>query len=445
MISWESSDEELSFLAVRVLKQLVGATSGWYFHSRTTARAVEKLLHSDGRFVEWETLNGTTRLPSDTLVPLNGREYGIAVDCTRFITSPHLSRLPRHFTHLRGELEEIGNELAKAGDDPFAVRFITRRKLHFIFGVASNMDDVIRGLELHFSTLPCLRLLCDWLASPDFVFSELIYVRGHPDYSYGRSYYVINAVEAVPFCRRLFSYLFSDDEDRRKRASFLLRKFVSLDRYCLAAMEIASAHVRGFDVTAYTDEMPVLQESWGCLLRRRSSDGGMAIWFEETNDGRIDHKGDLLTHCSCQCAEYMLPLYKDSLVWLRCNNDEGVPFRLPEGHVPILAGANASGEFQYVAKDYSDWGPLFLVSEGKCIDKQGCNVYYLLLLAREPSELSGPIANDAVDPTGPLYWRQPYSCGGCPPNCDTCRRARMCRSGRRRICGFSGRPHATEL
>lgn len=118
----------------------------------------------------------------------------------------------------------------------------------------------------------------------------------------------------------------------------------------------------------------------------------------------------------------MLPLHHGSLVWLRCNNDEGVPFRLPKGHVPILAGANASGENQFVAID--GWETLFLVSEGKCIDKASFEVYYLLVLAREPSELFGPVANDAVDPTGPFYWRQPYSCDGCQPYCQTCRSAR---------------------
>lgn len=50
-------------------------------------------------------------------------------------------------------------------------------------------------------------------------------------------------------------------------------------------MKIASAHVRGFDVAAYTDEMPVRQESRGCLLRRRDPDGSMAIWFVSTKHG----------------------------------------------------------------------------------------------------------------------------------------------------------------
>ena len=50
-------------------------------------------------------------------------------------------------------------------------------------------------------------------------------------------------------------------------------------------MKTASADVAGFDVTAYTNEMPVQQESQGCLLRRRDPDGGMAIWFENTKDG----------------------------------------------------------------------------------------------------------------------------------------------------------------
>lgn len=106
---------------------------------------------------------------------------------------------------------EIGRALAKAGDDPLAVEFGMRGLLHNSFGTVSNMDDVINGLTKYLPTLSCLRLWCDWLSGPDSVFSELIYLRGKPKYFCGGSYYVINADKAVPFCRRLFSYLFRFD------------------------------------------------------------------------------------------------------------------------------------------------------------------------------------------------------------------------------------------
>lgn len=132
-----------------------------------------------------------------------------------------------------------------------------------------------------------------------------------------------------------------------------------------------------------------------------------------------------------QRAEHVLSLHNNSLVWLRCNYREGDRFRLPQGHFPVLAGVNASGDFQYVAKH--GWNYLFLVTEGEFFDKPYYGYYYLLVLAWEPSELLqtyGPIPDDAIDPTGPFYWKQPCSYGYCGPNHCTCEDiTTFCRAG----------------
>lgn len=107
-------------------------------------------------------------------------------------------------------MEKLGKGLSSIGDDPLAVDFEARNDLHRMFGTASDVarDGVTRGLEEYFPTLPCLRPLCDWLSGPDFVFNELIRLRGYP--SFGICL-VIDKDKAVPLCRKLLSYLFRFD------------------------------------------------------------------------------------------------------------------------------------------------------------------------------------------------------------------------------------------
>ena len=126
--------------------------------------------------------------------------------------SPHLARLPRIILGIEECLTRLGEKLAESDDDPFALDLHTREWLHNMFGTASNMDDVIRGLEKYFWTHHCLRLLCDWLSGPDLVFNELMYLRGDPEDSRRlKVHFVIKEAESIPLCRRLLSFLLRYD------------------------------------------------------------------------------------------------------------------------------------------------------------------------------------------------------------------------------------------
>jgi len=67
----------LSFLAVRVLERiLLSALRRFSVHK--LKGPVEELLHSDGRFVEWETLERC-------IVPVVLSSYGLDLNCTSLI------------------------------------------------------------------------------------------------------------------------------------------------------------------------------------------------------------------------------------------------------------------------------------------------------------------------------------------------------------------------
>ena len=103
-------------------------------------------------------------------------------------------------------MDGIGKYLTRAGDEPSAVDFQSRLRLHHVFDDrTSDINDVIRQLEKLFPTLPGVRHLCGWLSGPDFVFSKLIILRGESQFGI---FYAIEEEEAIPLCRRLLAYLF---------------------------------------------------------------------------------------------------------------------------------------------------------------------------------------------------------------------------------------------
>ena len=94
--------------------------------------------------------------------------------------------------------------LCDADDQLLALDKPTQFQLNWLFE-ADNVDEVKRGIEMHFPTLTGLSKLCNWMSSePDMVSNALIFRRRKGEMNI---LYAINEDEVFPLCRRMASFL----------------------------------------------------------------------------------------------------------------------------------------------------------------------------------------------------------------------------------------------
>jgi len=93
---------------------------------------------------------------------------------------------------------------------------------------------------------------------------------------------------------------------------------------------------------------------------------------------------------------------------LECEWEADKPFRMPEGHFPVLVGVNDAGQNVYIGCNSGGWYPIV---EGRPVPEASgakeSGFFRVLVLAFEPTELLGVyglVPDHGLDPTGPFYW-----------------------------------------